>query len=260
MEYVELKNTRLGMKRTPGKQAKTEGPCLVFLHEGLGCIEMWKDFPDTLCAETGLPGVVYERKGYGRDAPDEGNWALDYLDTESREYLPALLEVLEIHQAVLIGHSDGGTIALLGAGYAPSRVLGVITEAAHVFVESVTISGIRDAVYAYENKNLKKALYRYHGNNTDRVFYRWANRWLSPEFSGWNIENRLSAIKCPLLILQGEKDEYATLKQVEAIEKGVSGPRESVVIPGCGHVPHKESPERVCTIIADYIQSMVSFS
>ena len=183
---------------------------LVFLHEGLGCIEMWRDFPERLCRLTGRPGLIYDRRGFGGSDKLEGRWPYDYLIQEGGIFLLAVLDACDIARAVLVGHSDGGSIALLAAALQGSRVCGVVTEAAHVFVEEITLAGIRRTVAAYESSDLKNRLAYYHGDNTESAFRRWADTWLAPDFQPWNIEVYLPRATCPLLILQGQEDEYAT--------------------------------------------------
>ncbi len=232
-------------------------PTLVFLHEGLGCIELWRDFPETLCASTGCAGLVYERKGYGGSEKFSGPWPLDYLQEESSTCLPALLKACHIDDAILIGHSDGGTIALITASTHGDLVRGVITEAAHIFVEDITLAGIRNAVKAFETTNLKDKLARYHKENTETIFLRWADRWLSPEFYNWNIEEYLPKIICPVLVLQGQDDEYGTPAQVEGIASLVSGPVDVKLIPACGHVPHFQAKDIVLTEMNSFIKMLI---
>lgn len=224
---------------------------IVFLHEGLGAITMWKDFPARLCTATGRAGVVLDRRGHGRaeplDGPPRGGRPPGYHQDEAAA-LVEVLDRLQIRQAVLFGHSDGGTIALLAAADAPGRVAACITEAAHVFVEPVTLAGIRDAVAAYEapDSRLRAGLARHHGEErVDRVFYGWADAWLTPPFAGWRMTDRLPAIRCPVLAIQGMDDQYGTPAQVEAIVAGVSGPAQPLLIASCGHSPHLDAEAAV---------------
>lgn len=235
----------------------TSLPTLVFLHEGLGCIALWRDVPETLCTAIGWPGLVYERRGYGGSETLDGPWPADYLEKESSIYLPAILAACNISDAILIGHSDGGTIALIAAADHGNSIRGIITEAAHIFVEDITLAGIRNAVATFETTDLKKKLWRYHKENTETVFYRWANRWLSPEFRSWNIEPYLPKITCPVLVLQGEDDEYGSAAQVEGIVNQVSGPVLAKLIPHCGHVPHFQARDAVLTEILGFINTLV---
>jgi len=258
--YVCASACRLRVKSIAGRtdSVATDRPTLVFLHEGLGCIELWRDFPETLCQVTGCSGLVYDRKGYGGSEKLEEPWPLDYLQKESLIYLPELLKECHIDRAVLIGHSDGGTIALITAAIHGNVVCAVITEAAHIFVEEVTIAGIRKAVEAFETTPLKKKLARYHKENTETIFYRWANRWLSPEFLTWNIEKYLPKIICPILVLQGEDDEYGTPAQVQSIACHVSGSAHSKLIPDCGHTPHFQAKNAVLSEMTQFIRTILT--
>lgn len=243
-----------------GKEAG--GPTLVFLHEGLGSIGQWRDFPAQLCQACGLPGLVYERWGFGRSEPLAGPRRSDYLRYEALDSLPAVLAGCGIEEPpILIGHSDGGTIGLLYAAAHAPRVRALITEAAHVFVEAVTLAGIRQAKAAYEtgypDSALRQRLVRYHGANTDSLFYGWCDTWLRPAFRDWNITAELAGITCPALIIQGREDEYGTPAQVAAIAAGVAGPVETLLVPDCGHVPHHQARAVVLAAMRQFIGNVV---
>ncbi len=233
------------------------GPVLIFLHEGLGSIGQWRDFPAQLSEATGLPALVYDRWGYGKSAPFKGKRGISYLHDEALRSLPDLVNRLDIEKAFLIGHSDGGTIALIYAAVHPEKVLGVITEAAHVFVEEIGLKGIHQAVRMYETADLRKRLHRYHGDNTESVFRGWSDTWLSLEFRNWNVEEYLPKITVPVLAIQGADDEYGTPAQVEAIAGQVSGRAESLLIPGCGHIPHHQARERILAEMKRFISSII---
>jgi pimeloyl-ACP methyl ester carboxylesterase len=179
-------------------------------------------------------------------------WPLNYLEKEAR-ILDEILETCKVKNPILIGHSDGGTIALLHAARHSIKLTGVITEAAHIFVEDVTIKGISRVVAAYEISDFKKKLARYHGNRTDFVFRRWSDRWLDPKFKSWNMENLLESISCPVLVIQGREDEFATLAQVAGIKNGVSGPVRTDIIDGARHVPHIQAEEKVLRMMTKFI-------
>ena len=230
---------------------------LVFLHEGLGSIAQWRDFPRRLSINTGLPVLVYERWGYGSSDALDTQRTIRYLHDEAMTSLPEVLQQMDINDAILIGHSDGGSIALMFAASHKNMVRGIITEAAHVFVEEVTITGIRKAVELYETTDLKDRLYQYHKDNTEPMFRAWADTWLSAEFRNWNIEEYLPQITSPLLVIQGEKDEYGTKAQVESIMKQVAGPVKGLLIPDCGHVPHHQARERVLAEMTRFINSLI---
>lgn len=244
---------RIRRIRPPGGGAGTP---VVFLHEGLGRIEIWKDFPEAVCAASGREGLVYDRRGYGGSAPYPAPvWPNDYLETETR-YLPALLDALGVGRAILAGHSDGASIALLAAAMAPERIAGVFSEAAHIFVEEETLAGIREAVSAYESGGLKENLARFHGAAADEVFWRWADTWLAPRFRDWNIEAFLPRIVAPLLVLQGADDPYATPEQVAGIVRGVSGPVRDRLVPDCGHIPHLQARETTLDACLEFLGSL----
>ncbi len=237
----------------PGERASAQGPWLVFLHEGLGCTAMWHDFPHRLAHATRKPALIYDRHGYGRSGPRQRPPGVDYLQEEAETVLPALLDHFGIETALLIGHSDGGTIALLFASRFGRRAAGVIAEAAHVFVETVTLEGIHATVDAYEHGELKDQLNRYHGARTREMFYHWADVWRSGAFRSWNIEACLPHIRCEVLVIQGLDDGYGTLRQVEAIAGGIGSRAHRYLIPSCGHAPHREAPRRTLAAMRRFI-------
>jgi pimeloyl-ACP methyl ester carboxylesterase len=228
---------------------------LVFLHEGLGCIELWHDFPLALVKSTGCDALIYDRWGHGKSDPLDAPRTLRYVHDEALESLPAVLEKCSVSDTILVGHSDGGSIALLFAAEHPRLVHGIITEAAHVFVEEVTLEGIRAAVETYEKTDLKQKLERYHGENTERIFRGWSDSWLTPEFKKWNIEGCLPRIQCPVLAIQGEDDEYGTEAQLAAITTQVAGLSQYALIPNCAHIPHHQARDRVAQEMIQFIQT-----
>jgi pimeloyl-ACP methyl ester carboxylesterase len=222
-------------------EAVRDEAVLVLLHEGLGSTGFWKDLPEALAAATGRRVFLYDRRGYGRSDPEPLPRPLDYLERMALEELPAVLDAAGIGRAILLGHSDGGTIALLFAAAFPERVRAVVAIAAHVFVEDATIEGIRAAVRAFERGGLRERLERFHGARTEAVFRAWSDTWLDPRFRSWNVTARLPSITASLLVLQGEADEYATPAQLEAIAGAVRGPVWTRLLPGAGHVPHHQA-------------------
>lgn len=228
-------------------------PVLVLLHEGLGSTGFWKDLPEALVARTGLPVFLYDRRGYGRSAGSLLPRPLDYLEREAEKALPAVLAAAGIDRPVLVGHSDGGTIALLFAAAFPDRVAAVVAIAAHIFVEPATIAGIRGAVRAFETGDLRRRLERFHGPRTLEVFRAWAETWLDPRFARWTIEERLASVRCPALLLQGAEDEYATPAHLEAIARGVRGPVRALLLPAAGHSPHHQSREATLAAIGAFL-------
>lgn len=213
-------------------------PTIIFLHDSLGCIKLWKNFPETLKTQVECNVFIYDRQGYGDSSPfsvpiREKN----YLETETH-VLQKIIERFRIAQPILFGHSDGGTIALIAASIYPKDVKAIIVEGAHVFVEEISLIGIQQAIKEYQTTDLRNKLYKYHGTKTDKVFSMWTDTWQSETFRDWNIEHLLSNITCPVLCIQGKNDEYGTVKQVEAIINQVSGPKY-FFMPETGHTPHK---------------------
>lgn len=216
-------------------------PPVVFLHEGLGSVAMWRNFPDRLCTGNGLRGLVFSRPGYGRSTPRAAceKWTPDFMHRQAREVLPRLFAALDIRAPWLFGHSDGGSIALLHAATFP--VAGAIVVAPHVFVEPVSIASIERARQAYETGDLRQRLARYH-DDPDSAFRGWNDAWLDPTFRDWNVEAELDAIACPLLAAQGADDEYGSLEQIRRIQRRLPS-TELLVIADCGHSPHRDRPE-----------------
>jgi pimeloyl-ACP methyl ester carboxylesterase len=227
-------------------------PSVVFLHEGLGSVAMWKDFPDRLCSAHGLRGLVFSRYGYGRSTPKPPGerWGPDFMHAQAREVLPALLRQLGIARPWLFGHSDGASIALLHA--ARFDVAGAVVVAPHLFVEDLSVSSIAQARVAYKTTDLRARLARYH-DDPDSAFRGWNDAWLDPAFRRWNIEAELDAIRCPVLAVQGEDDEYGTLAQIRAIQSRLPKTR-LLVIPECGHSPHRDQPALLASEAARFIQ------
>jgi pimeloyl-ACP methyl ester carboxylesterase len=231
-------------------------PVLVFLHEGLGCIEIWRTFPARLSQKVGLPALFYDRYGSGGSDPLQGVYSGNPFCREAEVVLPDLLSACGINKPILIGHSDGGSIALQYASRYPGSPVGVVAEAAHVFAEELTLSSIRIAVKAFEEGSLREKLARYHGVRTDTMFRNWADIWLLPESRNWNMQAALPEITCPLLVVQGENDEYGTMAQVDAIVRDVSGRTEKLIIPDCAHSPHLQAAEATLQGMAAFIRSL----
>lgn len=243
----------------PGTSLQTS-PVMVFLHEGLGCIELWRTFPETLSRIVGLPALIYDRYGSGGSDLLQEGYSGNPFCREAEVVLPDILTACGIEKPLLVGHSDGGSIALLYASRFPDSPAGIIAEAAHVFAEDLTLSSICKAVTAFQDGNLKEKLARYHGDRTDAMFHNWADIWLLPENRNWNMQAALPGITCPLLVVQGEKDEYGTLAQVEAIVRGVSGRSEALIIADCAHSPHLQAAEATLQGMAAFIGSLPSIN
>ena len=235
-----------------GSQA-AGAPVMVFLHEGLGSVAMWRDFPARLCQALGLRGLVYSRPGYGQSTPrpPQEQWGPEFMHLQAREVLPALLRALDVRQPWLFGHSDGGSIALLHAAAFPDDLRGAVVLAPHILVEDVSVASIEKAREAYLRTDLKQRLARYHAD-PDSAFWGWNDVWLSPAFRRWSIEEEIRAIRCPLLAVQGLDDEYGTLEQIRGIARRV--PQAQLLeIPECGHSPHKDQPEVVIEAVRRFV-------
>lgn len=231
-----------------------KNPCLVFLHEGLGCVGMWKDFPTQLCQATNCPGLVYDRLGYGESSPSLAKRTVHYLHHCALIELPQVLSALVPNQPViLIGHSDGGSIALIYAAEKPTHLLGIATEASHVFVDAETLEGIKATDAAFGRGELA-GLSKYHGQKTDHIYKAWSETWQSPWFRHWNIEYLLPSIECPAMVIQGLDDQYGTMDQVDAIVSKIGGHVEKVMIDNCGHAPHLQHPRKVQKLVEKFIR------
>jgi pimeloyl-ACP methyl ester carboxylesterase len=243
-----------------------DGPLLVFLHEGLGSVSMWRDFPTQLCERLGARGLVYSRPGYGRSTPraQDERWGVDFMHRQAHEVLPALLQALNVQEPIwLVGHSDGGSIALLyaarhgsaanGQSQAPEAppLAGAIVLAPHILVEEVSVRSIEQARQAYLHTDLRQRLARHH-DDPDSAFWGWNDIWLSPAFRSWSIEADLHRIKVPVLAVQGVDDEYGTLEQIRGIARRVPQ-TELLELPACGHSPHRDQPQALMEAVAGFV-------
>ena len=222
--------------------AASAQPTVVFLHEGLGSLAMWKDFPDAFCRRFGLRGLVFSRYGYGRSTPrpHAEHWPPGFMHEQAFEALPALLAAAAIERPILFGHSDGASIALLyGARFDPTAIVAV---APHLFVEEVSIASIAQARIAYRDGDLRARLGRYH-DDVDSAFHGWNDAWLAPAFRAWNIEREVAAIRCPVLAIQGADDEYGTFAQVRTLGLLLPERARVVELAHCGHSPQRDQPE-----------------
>ena len=227
---------------------------VVMLHEGLGSVSMWKDFPDQLARRTGRRVLAYSRHGYGTSSRLEGRREPEYMHHEAEVVLPAVLEALGVEQPILLGHSDGGSIALIHAGRYPGVARALILEAPHVFVEPLTVESIAGAKTVYETTELGRKLGRYH-DDVDATFWGWNDIWLDPRFLHWNIEICLPDVVAPILMLQGIQDEYGSAAQLEAIAAKVPGETETVLLEACGHSPHRDQPELTLAAIERFLHT-----
>jgi pimeloyl-ACP methyl ester carboxylesterase len=246
-------NIKLHCEKIVPSTVSSDNVVMIFIHEALGSIGQWKSFPKKLCEVTGLKGIVYERQGHGHSSEFNEPRKADYLHRYALDELPNFLDqVLEKNQrVVLVGHSDGGTIALLYASQFPERIEAVITMAAHVINEPETIAGIEPAVQAYKAGKLD-GLRKYHGDKTETLFYAWADTWRSQSFRHWKICNELFSEIPIFLCIQGTDDQYGTEEQLKLIKTAIPQ-AETIMLDECGHHPHLEQMEKVCRLIIDHL-------
>jgi pimeloyl-ACP methyl ester carboxylesterase len=229
-------------------------PTIVFLHEGLGSIGQWREFPRDLAQATGCHALIYARKGHGNSDPLTAPRTPEFMHVEAFEVLPQVLAQLQIERPILFGHSDGGSIALLYAG-GGHEVRGLVAEAPHVFVEDRSIAGIEAALRAFEETDLRDKLARYHAD-AETMFRGWNDIWLSPGFRAWNIEEFLPRVECPVLAIQGEQDAYGSMAQIDAVAAQVKSEVSLLKLEQCGHVPHREQPEKTLEAAARFIRQL----
>jgi pimeloyl-ACP methyl ester carboxylesterase len=228
-------------------------PTLVFLHEGLGSARAWLSFAESVSAATRCGALVYSRAGYGSSDPTNLTLPVRFMHDEALIVLPEILDTAGIEEAILIGHSDGASIALIhAAGPGSGRIRALVLEAPHSFVEPVTVASTVALLERFHG-DLRRKLERLHGENTERIFHAWTDVWLRPEFASWSIEDLLPAVTCPVLVIQGEQDEYGTVRQVEAVTDKVQGSVEALLLPGCGHAPHRDRREETLGAIVRFV-------
>jgi pimeloyl-ACP methyl ester carboxylesterase len=253
VQFLDFDGWRLEYVRLPA--TKPNLPPLVFLHEGLGSIAMWRDFPVTVAAATGAETLIYSRRGYGKSSPMPGPRSFDYMHDEAQDTLPKLLARLGIDNPVLIGHSDGASIAIIYAGSRLAPVAGLVLMAPHVFVEDITVESIAAANVAYDTTDLPKRLGRYH-EDVDHTFRGWNDAWLKPDFFDWNIEGFVREITAPMLLIQGIDDEYGTPDQLASIRRLARAPYEVALLPDCRHSPHRDQPEHTLNLIVTFVNRL----
>ncbi len=267
MDFLEIAGVRLetAWHGPPPDQA----PTLVFLHEGLGSVSLWRDFPARLARATGLGALVYSRRGYGRSDPGPLPRPIRFMHDEAL-VLERVLDAAHIRAAILVGHSDGASIALIHAATHPGpRVRALALEAPHVFVENLSVASIAAIGREYERTDLRRRLERHHGPNTDGAFRGWHDVWLDPAFRSWSILELVPRIAVPALVLQGADDEYGTMRQVAAllgaaggpsfdVSGGTAGPVTARLLPGCGHSPHRDRPDEVLEGMRAFIERVLA--
>jgi len=253
MPAIEVGGHRLEFEWVGPPRAR--GSPAVFLHEGLGCAAMWRGFAEELAAKTGRPALLYSRWGHGGSERLDGQRTPRFMHEEALRTLPELLERLRVSSPVLVGHSDGASIALIYAASGLGPVEALVLEAPHVLVEQVTVDSIARVRSEFERTDLKERLARHHGDNTETMFYGWSDVWLSPEFRDWNIEECLPRIGCPVFAVQGEQDEYGTVGQIARIAAGAAGRVETLFLAACGHQPHRDRHDDVLDAMARFLET-----
>ncbi|NOZ41819.1 MAG: alpha/beta hydrolase [Alphaproteobacteria bacterium] len=253
--YLTVDGVKLEVRKYAGAD---NAPTLVFLHEGLGCVGMWRDFPAKLSRATGCPALVYSRQGYGRSRACPLPRPLNYMHDEAVVVLPRLLKAAGTNDHILIGHSDGGSIALIYAGERYRAGLrGVITMAPHIFCEQISVTAIRQARRDFLAGNLRSSLAKYHLHNVDCAFWGWNNVWLDPDFRQWNIEEFLPEISVPQLVLQGKEDPYGTKKQLAGIAEQSGGAVSVQLLENCGHAPYREQADQSLALMQEFLRTVM---
>lgn len=257
VKFLTIDDIKIEYYLYPASRERMGFPTLVFLHEGLGSSTLWRSVPELIRSHLGNPSMlVYSRAGYGKSTPLEGDRPVTYMHDEALEMLPRVLKSLNIDKPILVGHSDGGSIALIhaGAGY---QVSALVLIAPHVIVEDQSIEGISAARETFLSTNLAERMSRYH-IDAESTFWGWNRVWLSPEFREWNIEEYLPAIDVPILVIQGDQDEYGTLAQLDLIARNVAGEVERKIIPGTRHSPHLQATEDVVDAVVKFLSQFIN--
>ncbi len=253
MEFLDLGGARLEYRLWPGPLK----PGIVLLHEGLGSVSMWRDFPERLAHASGCPVFAWSRQGYGGSSPALLPFDPRYMHDEARHWLPLILQATGFDEMVLVGHSDGASIAAIHAGDRPeSGLRGLVLMAPHFFVEDVSLASIAQARVAFETGDLRRRLERHHGANVDGAFWGWYRIWLDPAFRDWDIQASARRIEVPTLLIQGADDEYGTLAQIEAAQSAIGAPITTVVLPECRHSPHRDQPDATVAAIAAFVSGL----
>lgn len=253
-QFLDIATARLEYQWL--RPAQAGGPTFVLLHEGLGSLELWKDFPAQLATTCHASVLTYSRQGYGHSSAISLPRPLDYLSVDGPNELARLLDALALDQVVLLGHSDGASIALAYAARQDPRVRGVVALAPHVDVENACVEGVRHTVSAYACGNLRERLRAYHGDNLDGAFRGWSETWLNPAFTSWNLHDELSRIQVPVLAIQGQEDEFASAAQLEIIARLVSAPCRTMLLEHCRHFPQNQAREHVLALLGEFHASL----
>lgn len=242
-------------KLSPINADKAKAP-VIFLHDSLGSAALWREYPKTISLQSQREVYIYERRGHGHSSPLESQVRDSHYLEDEADLIPTVLRELSVEEAILYGHSDGASIALIAAGKFPSLVKGLIVEAPHIFVEEITIEGVRRTVERKNETRLIEKLKKYHGEKAETIFRAWGETWLNPGYHSWNIENFLKNITSPVLVIQGEEDEYGTVSQMTGISRNAGGKVELRLLPKMGHNPHNESPLSVSRIALEFLSDL----
>lgn len=254
-DLISLEGIELFYRKILPDKNVTQSPVIIFLHEGLGSVDQWKDFPEKLVEATGFPAIVYDRQGYGKSSPLAEKRGLDYIHKEEK-LLQKFIDALNLKSYFLVGHSEGGSLGLIHASKHPKGLLKVVTLSANTFNEPKITPSIKSVMKVYEESDskLKSGLAKYHGEKTDDVFYAWSKTWTAPFFQRWNIFEDLAKIEVPVLSFHGENDQYTSLQQIENIRKRVVAPKEINILDECSHHPHFDRQEEVVKKISNFLK------
>lgn len=243
--------------RVWGGEDLPAAPAFVLFHDSLGCVDLWRDFAEKLAAATGLPVVAYDRLGFGRSDPRRGRLPLDFIRREGETNLPVLRRQLGIERMVLFGHSVGGGMAVVAGAAFPDWTLAVATVSAQAFVEERTLAGIRRAAAEFSSPEQMRRLSRYHGDKAGWVLDAWVKTWLDPPFAGWSLDDDLRRLRCPLLALHGDRDEYGSSAHPERIAR-LAASGGCSILDDCGHIPHREQPQRLVAKLSAFIAPLLA--
>ena len=256
MAFIDIDGVKLEYRTIPGEVGRT--PTLVFLHEGLGSVALWRDFPDRLAQRLRAPALIYSRRGYGKSDPLDEPRTPRFMHDEAQGVLPKLLDALKIEKPIIIGHSDGASIGLIYAANHPDKLSGLVLMAPHVMVEAISVESIARISEVYEKTDLRARLSRHH-DHVDDAFLGWSRTWLSPAFRTWNLGKECEALTTPTLLIQGEDDEYGTLAQLDAIASAATRAEvQRVVLSNCGHSPQRDQPDAVLDAISGFVERLQS--
>lgn len=251
--WIDAGQGRLFVRTWRPPSSDAERPAILLFHDSLGCVELWRDFPEALARAMGRPVVAYDRLGFGRSDAYSGTLAADFIHAEAQTNVPALARELGLARLVPFGYSVGGAMAVATGGRMPESCTALVTMAAQAFVEDRTVAGLEEARRTFAAPDQIERLERYHGDKARWVLSAWIDTWLAPAFAGWTLDADLARVSCPLLALHGDRDEYGSLAHPQRITRLTQGPSETVVIPDCGHVPHRERPAVVLRAVERFL-------